>query len=115
MMQGANYTVQLAKSNVKSYQPRVRGAFSRSDDYIYEVAKYDQTRVAASSSTNQIKLFEMSNMISSMTLDFHKNTLTGLKAWNRAADQLLLSSSKDGYIALWDPRVSSAPIKTWHG
>ncbi|KAJ9049685.1 hypothetical protein DSO57_1021944 [Entomophthora muscae] len=114
IMQEANYTVHLGKSKVKNYHPQLRGAFSRGNDYVYDIVNYGQEKLAASSSTNQIKIFEKTNLTSSLTLEFHKDTITGLKAWNQASDQLLLSSSKDGYIALWDPRASNAPINTWH-
>ncbi|CAG8756761.1 8591_t:CDS:2 [Dentiscutata erythropus] len=79
---------------------------NNSSPYIYDIAA-TSTYCFISDSNHQITSFEYTN--SSLTfagkLNYHTDTITKLKLHK---DQFIISSSKDGRIALWDLRIPSS-------
>ncbi|KAK9765567.1 hypothetical protein K7432_005988 [Basidiobolus ranarum] len=83
--------------------------FSLDQSYIFDVASaVNSTQFAVSASNHQIKLYDREKLSILNTLQFHKDNVTEIKY---KQDNILISSSKDGSVAVWDLRSNDGPAQ----
>ncbi|KAF9927543.1 WD repeat-containing protein 89 [Linnemannia zychae] len=82
-------------------------AFSHGDIYIFDIAANSNSLIV-SASNHEIKLYNPSTLAIKNILKFHTDTITQIKAHG---DNILMSSSKDGSVAVWDLRTDNGPAQ----
>ncbi|KAF9420817.1 WD repeat-containing protein 89 [Podila epigama] len=84
-------------------------AFSHGDIYIFDIAANNDNLIVSASS-NEIKLYNPTTLAIKNVLKFHTDTITQIKVHN---EYLLMSSSKDGQIGVWDLRTDAGPVQVF--
>ncbi|KAF8936583.1 WD repeat-containing protein 89 [Dissophora ornata] len=101
-----------------TYEPRLiqpplalkqSSAFSHGDIYIYDIAA-NNSNLIVSASNHEIKLYNPATLTIKNILKFHTHNITQIKAHG---DNILMSSSKDGSIAVWDLRTDAGPVQVF--
>ncbi|KAG0356272.1 WD repeat-containing protein 89 [Podila minutissima] len=84
-------------------------AFSHGDIYIFDITA-NSNNLIVSASTNEIKLYNPATLAIKNVLKFHTEPITQVKAHG---EHLLMSSSKDGRVAVWDLRTEAGPVQVF--
>ncbi|KAF9107655.1 WD repeat-containing protein 89 [Mortierella sp. AM989] len=101
-----------------SYEPRLiqpplglrqSSAFSHGNIYIYDITS-NSSNLIVSASNHEIKLYNPATLAIKSILKFHRNTITKVKAHG---EHILMSSAKDGSIAVWDLRTEGKPVQVF--
>ncbi|KAI9297049.1 WD40 repeat-like protein [Neoconidiobolus thromboides FSU 785] len=106
-----NYSLNV-NFNVNEYKIKRRVVFSQDLEYIFDVKKIGDTKLAVSGSNLKINIYDQNSLNLISTLDHHKKPISSIKRINQKQD-IFLSSSEDKTIALWDLRASLSPIQIW--
>ncbi|KAG0307623.1 WD repeat-containing protein 89 [Dissophora globulifera] len=101
-----------------TYEPRLiqpplslkqTSAFSHGDIYIFDIVA-NSSNLIVSASNNEIKLYNPATLAIKNILKFHTNTITQIKAHG---ENILMSSSKDGSLGVWDLRTEGKPVQVF--
>ncbi|KAF9316587.1 WD repeat-containing protein 89 [Podila horticola] len=84
-------------------------AFSHGDIYIFDITA-NSNNLIVSASNNEIKLYNPATLAIKNVLKFHTEPITQVKAHG---EHLLMSSSKDGRVAVWDLRIEAGPVQVF--
>ncbi|KAF9382686.1 WD repeat-containing protein 89 [Podila verticillata] len=84
-------------------------AFSHGDIYIFDITA-NSNNLIVSASTNEIKLYNPATLAIKNVLKFHTEPITQVKVHG---EHLLMSSSKDGRVAVWDLRTDAGPVQVF--
>ncbi|KAF9436441.1 WD repeat-containing protein 89 [Entomortierella beljakovae] len=99
-----------------TYEPRLiqpplglkqSSAFSHGDIYIFDIVA-NTSNLIVSASNHEIKLYNPSTLAIKNVLKYHTKPITQMKAHG---ENILMSSSKDGSIAVWDLRTDGQPVQ----
>ncbi|KAG0002084.1 WD repeat-containing protein 89 [Entomortierella chlamydospora] len=99
-----------------TYEPRLiqpplalrqSSVFSHGDIYIFDIAA-NSSNLIVSASNHEIKLYNPVTLAIKNILKFHTDTITQLKTHG---ENILMSSSKDGSVAVWDLRTEASPVQ----
>ncbi|GJJ74582.1 hypothetical protein EMPS_06940 [Entomortierella parvispora] len=88
---------------------RQSSAFSHGDIYIFDIAA-NSNNLIVSASNHQIKLYNPQTLAIKNVLQFHTDTISQIKPHG---EHLVMSSSKDGRVAVWDLRTEGAPVQVF--
>lgn len=88
---------------------RQSSAFSHGDTYIFDITA-NSNNLIVSASTNEIKLYNPATLAIKNVLKFHTEPITQVKVHG---EHLLMSSSKDGRVAVWDLRTEAGPVQVF--
>ncbi|KAI1315946.1 WD repeat-containing protein 89, partial [Mortierella claussenii] len=84
-------------------------AFSHGDIYIYDTVA-SESNLIVSASNHEIKLYNPATLAIKSLLRGHQDTITQIKAHN---EHIVMSSSKDGSVAVWDLRTDGGPVQVF--
>ncbi|KAG0050815.1 WD40-repeat-containing domain protein [Linnemannia elongata] len=84
-------------------------AFSHGDIYIFDIVA-NSSNMIVSASNHEIKLYNPATFAIKNILKFHTDTITQIKAHG---ENILMSSSKDGSVAVWDLRTDAGPVQVF--
>jgi WD40 repeat protein len=85
-------------------------AFSHGDIYIFDIVA-NSSNMIVSASNHEIKLYNPTTFAIKNILKFHTDTITQIKAHG---ENILMSSSKDGSVAVWDLRTDAGPVQVFN-
>ncbi|ORX95735.1 WD40 repeat-like protein [Basidiobolus meristosporus CBS 931.73] len=85
--------------------------FSLDQSYIFDVtSSANSSHFAVSASNHQIKTYDREKLSILNTLQFHRDNVTEIKY---KQENILVSSSKDGSVAVWDLRNNNGPAQVF--